>query len=84
MGAIIVDRSTMWGNRWKIGVWSNTLGRNVETIQEAVELYRRHMWTTPHEAAWVRECLRGHDLVCWCPLTLPCHAEVLLEMANAP
>ncbi len=28
--------------------------------------------------------LGGHDLACWCPLDMPCHADVLLEMANAP
>ncbi|WP_082083840.1 DUF4326 domain-containing protein [Gordonia sihwensis] len=28
------------------------------------------------------ETLRGHDLACWCPLDLPCHADVLLELAN--
>lgn len=33
--------------------------------------------------------LRGHDLVCWCPLEdqrgrrVPCHADVLLELANS-
>jgi hypothetical protein len=27
--------------------------------------------------------LRGHDLACWCPLDQPCHADVLLELANA-
>lgn len=26
--------------------------------------------------------LRGHDLACWCPLDAPCHADVLLDMAN--
>jgi hypothetical protein len=26
--------------------------------------------------------LRGHDLVCWCRLDQPCHADVLLELAN--
>ena len=26
--------------------------------------------------------LRGKDLVCWCPLDQPCHADVLLELAN--
>lgn len=36
----------------------------------------------------VRERLRGHDLACWCPLVdaegnhVPCHADVLLEIAN--
>lgn len=27
--------------------------------------------------------LRGKDLACWCPLDQPCHADVLLEIANA-
>jgi hypothetical protein len=27
--------------------------------------------------------LRGRDLACWCPLDGPCHADVLLEIANA-
>ena len=26
--------------------------------------------------------LRGQDLACWCPLDAPCHADVLLEIAN--
>ena len=26
--------------------------------------------------------LRGKDLACWCPLDKPCHADVLLEIAN--
>ena len=27
--------------------------------------------------------LRGRDLACWCPPDRPCHADVLLELANA-
>lgn len=27
--------------------------------------------------------LRGRDLACWCPPDAPCHADVLLELANA-
>lgn len=27
--------------------------------------------------------LCGKDLACWCPLDQPCHADVLLELANA-
>lgn len=26
--------------------------------------------------------LRGKDLCCWCKLEYPCHADVLLEIAN--
>lgn len=36
--------------------------------------------------SWVREQtplqLAGRDLVCWCPITDPCHADVLLALAN--
>lgn len=34
----------------------------------------------PLRAAAVTE-LRGHDLACWCQ-DQPCHADVLLELAN--
>ncbi len=30
------------------------------------------------------EYLRGKNLACWCKLGGPCHADVLLELANAP
>jgi hypothetical protein len=33
-------------------------------------------------AEYVPFALRGHDLACWCPLDVPCHADVLLELAN--
>lgn len=26
--------------------------------------------------------LRGKDLACWCPVDQPCHADVLIELAN--
>ena len=31
----------------------------------------------------IRAELAGRDLACWCPLDQPCHADVLLELANA-
>jgi hypothetical protein len=49
-------------------------------------------WLAHPEQADLREAirreLRGRDLACWCPLTLPdgsrcpCHADVLLTIAN--
>lgn len=30
----------------------------------------------------IRAELRGKNLACWCPLDQPCHADVLLEIAN--
>jgi hypothetical protein len=36
-----------------------------------------------HPADFARHALRGHHLACWCALDKPCHADVLLEIANA-
>lgn len=30
----------------------------------------------------IRGALRGKNLACWCSLDGPCHADVLLEIAN--
>lgn len=52
----------------------------------AVRLYELHTgpmglyeWDDPEE---MLAPLRGHDLACWCPPDLPCHADVLLRLAN--
>lgn len=64
------------------------------TAAEAVECYRslltgRAEWPIdfrhdghyyPHERDIAE--LTGRDLACWCPLDRPCHADVLLELAN--
>lgn len=81
--AVKVDRTTMWGNRWMVGTRSNSLGRDIETIEEAVDVYRRVMFAEPHMVGWARERLRGKNLACWCRLDARCHADVLLEIANA-
>jgi len=81
--AVCVARPTMWGNRWKIGVRSNFLGRNIETLSEAVDVYRALAWPEDYHRAWVRENLAGKNLACWCALDSPCHADVLLEIANS-
>ena len=36
---------------------------------------------TPLDA--MRYELRGRDLACWCRLDQPCHADILLELANS-
>lgn len=65
-----------------------TLGR--ESRSAAVIAYR-HLYDFPciddPEVPSLDEILHGlagHDLCCWCPLDQPCHADVLLEIANGP
>jgi hypothetical protein len=55
----------------------------VADAAEAVALFERLFerewkWSFPN---LVRD-LHGKDLMCWCPLDQPCHADVLLEIAN--
>lgn len=56
-------------------------------VTHAVALYRTlaELFRTVDPAGfedWIAP-LRGHDLACSCPLDQPCHADVLLELANA-
>lgn len=52
------------------------------TPEQAVEMYRRFLARRPDLAEAVRTELVGRDLMCWCPPGQPCHADVLLELAN--
>ncbi len=48
--------------------------------------FRRALLTAdgslPFTTEQVRRELRSKNLACWCPLDQPCHADVLLEIAN--
>lgn len=72
-GAIYVGRPTKWGNPYRIGPHGD---RDLVIYQ-----YEKYIEDNPDlwDAA-VRE-LRGHDLVCWCAPE-PCHADILLKIAN--
>jgi hypothetical protein len=50
--------------------------------ETAVLWYREMITAHPYIVAAVRAELCGRDLACWCPLDQPCHADVLLEIAN--
>lgn len=80
-GAVYVGRSTVFGNPFPIS------DRHPPHI--AVERYRR--WVSgfyPVFPGQLRDLhaalprIKGRALVCWCRLDQPCHADVLLELAN--
>lgn len=50
----------------------------VEDQAQAVEMFERLMKANP----WDVEELRGKNLACWCKPGTPCHADVLLRLAN--
>ena len=77
-GAVYVGRPTKWGNPYPVECF--------KSLEQVMALYRRYLTETPLGIALADEArsqLRGKDLVCWCPLDQPCHADVLLELANA-
>ena len=87
--AVIVARPSKWGNPYRVGgtamVESDWHGDRVTIEYEmtpalAIELYRQRFI---HDSREIRAELAGRDLACWCPLDKPCHADVLLEIANA-
>lgn len=87
-GAVYVGRPNRWGNPFRVGQYHGPLGglkRPITTIEQAVEMYR-HNVMHPMGGHVFRETVRrelaGKDLVCWCPLDRPCHADILLKIAN--
>jgi hypothetical protein len=53
----------------------------VRDAEHAVELFREYRRRYPLHPADI-EKLRGKNLACFCRLDQPCHADVLLELAN--
>lgn len=60
------------------------------TLDEILLCYRAYVTGGEWPCDWkrhslveeIRAELAGKDLACWCPLSSPCHADVLLELAN--
>lgn len=83
-GAVYVGRPGKWGNPFKVGSHDRRTGGTMDA-ETAVERYldlfvRGRLSVTEADA---RHELRGKSLACFCPLDKPCHADVLLEIANA-
>ncbi len=51
----------------------------IENPQMAVDWYRRYVSLYPPRDI---DELHNKDLACWCAIGQPCHADVLLEIAN--
>ena len=93
---VSVARPGPWGNPWKIGLVAcgcrsagecNHNSFRAETAAQAVEFYRDwiNMRLSGPKASGLRgklAALKGMNLACWCKPGSPCHADVLLELAN--
>lgn len=88
-GAVYVGRPGRWGNPFKVGQWVTPPVESydpkpvfVRDAAHAVQLYRKWLTGSANRCVDLVPELAGRDLMCWCPLDQPCHADVLLELAN--
>lgn len=63
-----------WGNPFIVG--EAPWGREPFTVETSIAAFRE--WIKGRDLSE----LRGKNLACWCKLGAPCHADVLLELAN--
>ena len=91
-GAIVVCRPSRFGNPFRIGMFVSDHGV-LRTKADCVNVYREWVLLMlsgsygkrPEQAVLMRKILRdleGRDLACSCNPGEPCHADVLLELAN--
>ncbi len=78
---VVVARPTRWGNPFAAG--KNGVADRAEAVRLFRELTSKPDWAVGEMSQQtVRVDLRGKNLACWCSLDGPCHADVLLEIAN--
>ena len=75
-GTISVAKPAKWANQYS---WWARGGYDV-----AAEMYRDYITRCPRLVEAAKSELRGKNLACSCPRRKPCHADVLLDLANAP
>lgn len=91
-----VDRTTKWGNPFRRHIDGHPMGNGL-AVQLFTRLLEQQSAWWPLPTPWpkgkipagppttiddVRAELRGKNLACWCALDQPCHADVLLRLAN--
>ena len=76
---IVVARPSKWGNPFRVGDPHPKTGKPM-TPQDAVFLFEGAL--THEKVQEIRLQLLGSDLACWCGPGGPCHADVLLKVAN--
>jgi len=78
---ILVDRTTKWGNPFIVS-YAHEPSWNMSR-EESIQSYEKYLKSRPSLVSAAKSELRGHDLICWCS-PLPCHADILIEIANSP
>lgn len=76
--AVYVGRPSKWGNPYPVsGPYSTRYN-----LEESLTLYRIWLKQKLEKDPDFLESLRGKDLVCFCSLDQPCHADIITEYLN--
>ncbi len=79
-----VDRTTLFGNQFRVGKTATADERD-----RAVRLHREWLlFSNVMSARYVRRKIRaelaGHNVACWCSADVACHADAILEVLRTP
>ncbi len=75
---VYVGRGSKWGNPFKVGQHGDA-SRCVEKFAQDIGWINSRLGFDYEDISE----LKGKNLACWCSLENPCHADVLLEIANS-
>jgi hypothetical protein len=85
-----VDRTTKWGNPFADYPTREAQAARFRAAVLGPVLDEKQCAPNAHPDSYIGQIirnaaheLRGKNLACWCPLDAPCHADALLELANA-
>ncbi|MHB1273641.1 MAG: DUF4326 domain-containing protein [Rhodanobacter sp.] len=89
--SVCVARPSEWGNPWRIGRDGDAtycveqyrrllIGQPVDAWPN--DEFDQHRAIHMGSGGIARVFLAGKNLACWCRLDQPCHADVLLRLAN--
>src|SRR5262245_55697410 len=73
-GAVFVGKPSRWRNPFDLGAFTSV---------EALERFRRYAQEVAERDRWWLVSIAGRDLACHCAPGEPCHADILLELANS-
>lgn len=80
VNTVYVGRPSKWGNPFKVGI-------DAEDLNTCLLYYEYWICDTIGSKNYLYNSLdiselKGKNLACWCPLDKPCHADILLRLAN--
>ena len=93
-GAVVVARPSKWGNPYTVNGAREAGYEGSDSELRAMCRSAFREWLIGGHQPYIETVrrermladideLRDRDLACWCPLDQPCHADVLMEIANS-